>query len=158
MPVLDNPRHEMFAQALASGKTADEAYTTAGFKPNRGNAATLKAKQSISDRVAEIQAIAAERAAVTIDSLTDELEEARAIAVSEKQSSAAVAATLGKAKLHGFLVDKKQLTGARGGPVQIADLSRLKGMTTEELQILDRALVQIGIAEGDQDGTGEQED
>lgn len=51
-----------------------------------------------------------------------------------------------------------QHTGANGGPVQIADISRLKGMTPEELKILERALVQIGIAEGDQGGTGEPED
>lgn len=55
MPVLPNQRHEAFAQALAKGKTADEAYALAGFKPNRGNAATLKAKQSILDRVEPYQ-------------------------------------------------------------------------------------------------------
>jgi hypothetical protein len=53
---LTNPRHELFAQHLASGKTAKEAYVLAGYKPNRGNAAELNAKQSISNRVAEIQA------------------------------------------------------------------------------------------------------
>ena len=52
----------------------------------------------------------------------------------------------------------QEVTGKGGGPVQIADLSRLKGMTAEELQVLERALVQIGIAEGDQDGTGEPEE
>ena len=62
MPILPNPRHEKFAQALAKGKTADEAYQEAGYKPNRGNAATLKANQSISDRVAELQAGAAAKA------------------------------------------------------------------------------------------------
>ncbi|MCP8895336.1 hypothetical protein KYK29_10360 [Shinella daejeonensis] len=62
MPVLKNARHEKFAQALAKGKTADEAYQEAGYKPNRGNAATLKANQSISDRVAELQAGAAAKA------------------------------------------------------------------------------------------------
>lgn len=51
-----------------------------------------------------------------------------------------------------------EVTGARGGPVQIADISRLKGMTSEELQILERALIQIGLADGDQGGTGEQEE
>jgi phage terminase small subunit len=61
MPVLSNPKHERFAQELARGKTADEAYRLAGFKPNRGNAATLKAKQSISDRVRELQERVAER-------------------------------------------------------------------------------------------------
>lgn len=54
MPVLKNARHEKFAQALSNGKTADEAYQLAGFKPNRGNAATLKQKQSISNRITEI--------------------------------------------------------------------------------------------------------
>lgn len=54
MPVLKNARHEAFAHELAKGKTADEAYKLAGFKPNRGNAATLKQKQSISKRVDEL--------------------------------------------------------------------------------------------------------
>ncbi|WP_421445734.1 hypothetical protein [Agrobacterium tumefaciens] len=49
--------------------TADEAYQKAGFKPNRGNAATLKANQSILDRVTELQSKAAKKAEITVDSL-----------------------------------------------------------------------------------------
>jgi hypothetical protein len=56
MPALSNPKHERFAQELARGKSAIEAYTTAGFSPNRGNATTLKQNQSIINRVSEIQA------------------------------------------------------------------------------------------------------
>lgn len=56
MPTLKNPRHEKFAQGLSRGLTADQAYQDAGFKANRGNAATLKQKQSIQDRVAELLA------------------------------------------------------------------------------------------------------
>lgn len=112
MPVLKNARHETFAQGLAKGMTADEAYQKAGFKPNRGNAATLKANQSVLDRVAEIQGKAAAKAGVTIQSLTDELEQARGIAIAEKQSSAAVAATMGKAKLHGLGVEHKRVSGS----------------------------------------------
>lgn len=112
MPVLKNARHEAFAQGLAKGLTADEAYQKAGFKPNRGNAATLKANQSVLDRVAEIQGKAAAKAGVTIQSLTDELEQARGIAIAEKQSSAAVAATMGKAKLHGLGVEHKRVSGS----------------------------------------------
>jgi len=130
MPVLKNARHERFAQELAKGKTADEAYALAGFKSNRGNAATLKAKQSISKRVTEIQGRAAAKAAVSIQSLTDELEEARGIAIAEKQSSAAVAATLGKAKLHGLLIEKKRLEGHDGGAVKID----LTGYSVEQLR------------------------
>ncbi len=57
MPALENTRHELFAHELAKGATVDEAYQNAGFKPNRGNAATLKAKQSVSNRANELIAI-----------------------------------------------------------------------------------------------------
>lgn len=57
MPALKNPRHEKFAQGLAKGKTQDDAYEQAGFKPNRGNASTLNQNQSISNRVAELIAL-----------------------------------------------------------------------------------------------------
>ncbi len=73
MPILENARHERFAQELALGKTADEAYQLAGFKANRGNASTLKAKQSIQDRVAEILAAGAERAEITRERVLNEL-------------------------------------------------------------------------------------
>jgi phage terminase small subunit len=56
MPALQNPKHERFAQELAKGLAADKAYEAAGFKPNRGNAATLKQKQNISNRVTELLA------------------------------------------------------------------------------------------------------
>lgn len=54
MGALSNARHERFAQELAKGKSALEAYEVAGYRPNSGNAATLKADQSISTRVAEL--------------------------------------------------------------------------------------------------------
>ncbi|CAN7626366.1 hypothetical protein LJR098_006007 [Rhizobium sp. LjRoot98] len=38
---------------LAQGKTADDAYARADFKANRGNAATLKQKQSIQEHVTQ---------------------------------------------------------------------------------------------------------
>lgn len=59
MPVLANPRHERFAQELAKGSTADEAYKLAGYAGNRGNATTLKHKQSIQSRVTELLELAA---------------------------------------------------------------------------------------------------
>lgn len=73
MGILKNARHERFAQRLAAGKTADEAYRLAGFKPNRGNAATLKANQSIQDRVEEILSLAAARVEITQGNVLAEL-------------------------------------------------------------------------------------
>jgi hypothetical protein len=57
-------------------------------------------------RLEELQAAAAARHETTIDSLTTELEAAREMAMNNGQPSAAVSATMGKAKLHGFLVDQ----------------------------------------------------
>jgi phage terminase small subunit len=73
MPVLKNARHEKFAQELAKGKTADEAYQLAGFKPNRGNAARLNANESIRERLAEIQGKGALKAEATVERVLKEL-------------------------------------------------------------------------------------
>jgi len=54
MTALTNPRHERFAQELAKGKTASEAYVTAGYKESRANASTLRQNQNILDRVSEL--------------------------------------------------------------------------------------------------------
>lgn len=122
MPILKNGKHELFAQELAKGKTADEAYILAGYKENRGNAATLKAKQNILDRVHEIQSRGAERAEVTVASILAELEEARELAKSMEQASPMVAASMGKAKIAGILVDRSELTGKDGGPIQTQEV------------------------------------
>lgn len=73
MPVLSNARHEAFAQALAAGQTGDEAYISAGYKPNRGNAARLKANESISARVDELLSAASEIAEVGVAEVLREL-------------------------------------------------------------------------------------
>ena len=113
-----NPRHEAFAQALARGMSASAAYVEAGYKANTGNASTLKADQSISQRVAELQeeqlaihqqatAAAAANKQITIESLIAEAEAARAKAMSEKgAAAAAVSALTAKAKLAGMWREK----------------------------------------------------
>jgi phage terminase small subunit len=84
MTILRNPRHERFAQELAAGKPATEAYVLAGYRSNAGNASTLKADQNISKRVAEILANherveqeglerAIERSAITKQRVLEEL-------------------------------------------------------------------------------------
>ena len=55
MPVLKNPKHEKFAQALAQGRTQLEAFVEAGYKAHGGNASSLAKKQHIVERVAELQ-------------------------------------------------------------------------------------------------------
>lgn len=110
MPALTNPRHERFAQELAKGKTADSAYVEAGYKANRHNAAALARQEHISTRVAEITERGAVRAEITVASILEELEQARVAALGAEtpQSSAAVSASMSKAKLLGLVVDKSE--------------------------------------------------
>jgi phage terminase small subunit len=54
--VLRNPRHELFAQELAAGKTATEAYVLAGYKPSRPHASHLQHQRNIEQRVDELLA------------------------------------------------------------------------------------------------------
>ena len=115
MPTLRNPRHERFAQELAAGKTADAAYVMAGYRENRSNAARLNTNRDIQKRVAEIQSVGAARAAVTVETLIAEAEEARSKAMGEKSgASAAVAAITAKAKLAGLWREKVAQTDPSG--------------------------------------------
>jgi phage terminase small subunit len=60
MPILPNPRHEKFAQALAKGIPASAAYEEAGYRPNDGNSVRLKGNERIGARVIELQGQGAE--------------------------------------------------------------------------------------------------
>jgi phage terminase small subunit len=73
MGPLPNQRHERFAQALAQGKTATEAYVLAGYKANDGNASRMKGNERISARVQKIVGRAAERAEVSVERILREL-------------------------------------------------------------------------------------
>lgn len=65
MSILDNPRHERFAQALAAGKSAYDAYADAGFRPKRQNASRLMTNDAIQARVAELLSRATEGVVLT---------------------------------------------------------------------------------------------
>jgi len=104
MPVLENPKHERFAQALAAGKTAVDAYEAAGYRRNRGHAATLRKNPKLLKRVDEILetrgqiqgrgALAAiERVRLTKTAVMDMLMADRELARKNGQSSAAIRAT-----------------------------------------------------------------
>lgn len=111
MPILKNNKHERFAQEWSKGMTAEKAYVSAGYSESRSAASRLSANVNILSRVREIQSKAAQRTMVTIESLTLELEEARALALKEGQARAAVSATLAKAKLYGLGSETHRLTG-----------------------------------------------
>jgi hypothetical protein len=110
MAILTNPRHELFAQELAKGKSASEAYKLAGYRPCRQNAARLTTNDDIRARLDEIQTAAAKKSEVTVQSLLAELEEARRKATDLDQLSVAVRAIEAKAKVSGLLTQKIEIT------------------------------------------------
>lgn len=73
MGVLKNAKHERFAQLLAKGKSATEAYALAGYEPNEGNAGRLNRNEQVQARVQELLAAGAEKAGVTVERVMAEL-------------------------------------------------------------------------------------
>ena len=70
---LRNPKHELFAQAIAEGLSADAAYARAGYRPHRSNPTRLSGNERIRARVEHILAAGAERAEITVARLAEEL-------------------------------------------------------------------------------------
>lgn len=113
MPVLTNAKHERFAQELAKGASASEAYVLAGYSANDGNAIRLKGNEKVSLRVAEILGRAAVRSEITIASATAHLlklaEKAEALG-DASGFQASRASMMDAAKLNGLVVDKSEQT------------------------------------------------
>src|SRR5215472_11249625 len=152
MPVLPNPRHEAFAQAIFVGlcspniyPTRGHAYNAAGYRAKDAGkaggsaevaACNLLKKIKIFDRVRELQEQAAERAGESADKCVRELNQLRKDAHSDKAYGAAVAAVMGKAKILNLVVDQHALVTAQ-------DFS-----TANSMQDIGRKLLQsVGLSE-----------
>lgn len=123
MPVLSNPKHELFAQAVAKGKTQAEAYQIAGYRPSEQHASRLARNGKVISRVAELQARVADRVVTTAADMARQLDEDREFARSLKQPGPMVSASMGKAKVLGLIRDKVEHTGADGGPIESMDVT-----------------------------------
>lgn len=148
VPVLRNSKHEAFAQALAKGKSADAAYSGAGFKPHRQNASRLMANDDIRARVAEIKSRVAEKAEW---SAADRLRGLKAIydASLADDRRTAISAISEANKMQGsYAPSKHQHTGPNGGPIQTVDLSHL---SEDDLSRLETILGPLAGAAGDND-------
>jgi len=123
MPVLKNQKHELFCQNMAIGMGVAEAYEAAGYRPNRANASALKANQHILERLSELQMASAENVVHKVeysrDYLLDQLEAIRIDARAAGQSSAAVAAVMGQARILGVIIDRREV----GDPGEFSEMS-----------------------------------
>ncbi len=132
--VLKNQRHELFAQNLAMGETADRAYELAGYEADRSNAAKLTTNHHILARVKELQEGGAIKAELTIADIVKKLEMLEASAIANNQISAGVTAVMGMAKILGLIVDRQETTGRNGGAIEVKE-------TTDQRRIAALALL-----------------
>lgn len=108
-----NPKQAAFVKEYLVDRNGKQAAIRAGYseKTAKEQAARLLTIVNVKDAVKAGEAKHQERCDVTIDSITAELDESRADARLEKQHGVAVSASMGKAKLHGLLIDKAQISG-----------------------------------------------
>lgn len=118
------PKQEAFCLAYIETGNASEAYRRAGY--SAGNAKTtneaasrLLKNSKVLARVMALQQRHVERHQITVDDLVRELDEARRLALDTEAPAAAVAATMGKGKLLGLVVDRNQLTGDPNNPIHM---------------------------------------
>lgn len=74
MPILKNARHELFAQALAKGKTQTVAAAEAGYRSGRNNSHRLMAIEGIPARVLELQEKVARRVEKSLEVTVERIE------------------------------------------------------------------------------------
>ena len=135
-------KQEAFARFFVETGNASEAYrrayqVSAGIKPEtvHKRASELLANGEVTGRVSQLQGKAAKRAEITVQSLADELEEARAI---------------GKAKLFGLGSENRRVTGTI--PVVQVTAKQLEALSDDELATLETAypvLQKLGLIGSD---------
>lgn len=108
MAALSNAKHEKYASAIASGKSATEAMALAGYSDPR-NSTRLTKNDEIQRRIAELQNKAAEKTVLTVASLTQRLLDIAAKGETASDApllSVARAALMDAAKLNGLIIEK----------------------------------------------------
>ena len=147
MPTLRNPKHEKFAQLVASGKTAEAAFTQSGY-PSPQNAPRLRNNELVDKRIEELQARnerKAEMAALTRDELVKILTEivhATRNRLLETRTADGVKAAEMLARMCGWnepevrnvnhvhlQIDSALAEQLRAGYTQLADAKRASAMT-----------------------------
>ena len=128
MPMLDNAKWELFAQGMSIGKTADQAYTDAGYQPNRKNASRLKANEDIKARVRELQERIAKSVSLSREWVLEQLIDNAIQAKTREDGSVANRALELLGKELGMFIDRKEI---RTGPLDEATPDELERLREE---------------------------
>ncbi|WP_297924436.1 terminase small subunit [uncultured Agitococcus sp.] len=131
------PKQELFAQAYLETSNASEAYKRAYNTQANANTVNRKASQllkhpEVSTHIIELQNEQRKKHHLTLDDILQELEQTRLLALKNKQCSAAISATMSKAKLLGL--DKK--AGTNTDPLT-ALIASIQGSSVQVVQHCD---------------------
>ncbi len=145
-----SPKQERFVAEYLKDQNATQAAIRAGYskKTAAQQGSRLLMNVEVSKAVGKRQQRVAKKAEITVESLAAEYEEARRLAKKEGQASAMVAATTGKGKLSGLLVERHKHSGAIG----TYDLTKI---SDDDLDRLEAILGPLAHAGGDPGGEGE---
>ncbi len=128
------PKQELFAQVYLETSNASEAYKQAYNTQANANTVNRKASQllkhpEVSTHIIELQNEQRKKHHLTLDDILQELEQSRLLALENIQCSAAISATMGKAKLLGL--DKK--AGVNENPMT-AFIASIQGSSVQVVQ------------------------
>lgn len=145
-----SPKHARFVAEYLKDNNATQAAIRAGYSERtaKQQGCRLLTKADVAAAVRKGQKRVAKKAEITVESLAAEFEEARQLARKQGQASAMVAATTGKGKLSGHLVERHKHSGAIG-------TYNLSNLTDEQLDHLEAILGPLALAGGDSGGEGE---
>ncbi len=118
-----NARQELFVQGLLVGKSADQAYADAGYKPSRPHASRLATNGNVLARLAELRKPVTKAAQVTLEGHLRDLKIVRNMATAAGQFGAAITAEVNRGKAAGLYVERR-----------VIGMKRLEDMTDEELE------------------------
>lgn len=119
MPMLHNPKHELFAQYVATspktGWSQGRCYTEAGFKTEDRSAdacaARLLTNANVQARIAELVEPTVKKTRATVDTLAEQLDRVFDGALTAEQFGAAGNTAGPKAKLLGFMRERIEVGG-----------------------------------------------
>lgn len=125
-------KQESFCQYFAETGNATKAYILGYEVPDTVkrisssvNASKLLKDERILARLEELREDARQRHHITIDTLIKELDTAMEIAERTSNSSAIIAATQAKAKLLGMSIDRQEVSGPGGSPIELQRTERV---------------------------------
>ena len=135
---LNNPRHEVFAQEVAAGRTKTDAFIeayphAAEWKTQSAHvkAAQMAARDDVTARISALQAKAADAAVFTLATHLARLNALSMAAEKAGEFASAVKAEENRGKAAGFYPTKVELTGRGGGPIES---KQTRDLTDAELQ------------------------